>query len=168
METLLESSEEEYHLIPPLPLSVPVISSHWNRDGSTQTKETLSSSHALRQLQEGTQAKAQLEWRLALELEGLAKNYEDQWEGLAKSFENQWFRLVQGQEDQWSRMAEQMDTTSRGVLSQLSQANSVRLLPWFLSTAAQSGAGPICSVSKALTSELQGTTTSSINKQPSM
>ena len=30
------------------------------------------------QLQEVTQAKAHVEWRLALKLEGLAKNYEDQ------------------------------------------------------------------------------------------
>ena len=59
--------------VPPLPLSVPIISSHSNRDASTQTKEALSFSLALRQLQEVMQAKAQLEQRLALELEGLTK-----------------------------------------------------------------------------------------------
>ena len=96
---------------------------------STQTEEVLNFSLTLRQLQEVTQAKAQLEWRLALELEGLAKNYEDQWEGLAKSYEDLQFRMVWGQEDKWFRMAEQIDTTFREVLSQLSQANSVRLLP---------------------------------------
>ena len=37
---------------------------------------------------------------MALKLEGLDKNYEDQQ-----------FRMVQEQEDQWTRMAEQMDTT---------------------------------------------------------
>ena len=52
-----------------------------------QTKGVLSFSLALRQLQEATQAKAQLEWGLALKLEGLTKNYE-----------NQWFRMVQKQE----------------------------------------------------------------------
>ena len=93
----------------------------------TQTEEVLGFSLALRQLQEVTQAKAQVEWRLALKLEGLAKNYEDQQ-----------FRMVQEQEDQdqWTRMAEQMDTTFREVLSQMIQSDVVRLLPWFLSAAA--------------------------------
>ena len=69
METLWESSAEEHHLSSPLPLSVLIVSSHSNRDASTQTKETLSFSLALRQLQEVTQTKVQLEWRLALKLE---------------------------------------------------------------------------------------------------
>ena len=64
--------------VPPLPLSVPIISSHSNRDMSTQAEEVLSFNLALRQLQEATQAKAQPEWRLALKLEGLTKNYKDQ------------------------------------------------------------------------------------------
>ena len=117
-----------------------------------QTEEAFSFSLALRQLQEATQAKAQLEWRLALKLEGLAKNYEDQQ-----------FRMLQEQEDQWTRMAEQMDNTFREALSQMSQTDMVKLLPWFFSAIARSGAGPTCSVSEALTavttSELQGTTT---------
>ena len=45
-----------------------------------------------------------------------------------------------------------MDTTFREVLSQMSQTDSVRLLLWFLSAAAMSGAGPTCSVSEVLTS----------------
>ena len=151
VETLWESSEEEHHLSPSLPLSVPIVSSHSNRDASTQTEEVLSFSLALRQLQEATQVKAQHEWRLALKLEGLAKNYEDQQ-----------FRIVQEQEDQLTMMTEQMDTTFREVLSHMNQADSVRLLPWFLSTAAKSGAGPTCSVSEAITSittsKLEGTT----------
>ena len=64
--------------VPSLPLSVPIVSSHSNRDVNMQTEEVLSFSLALRQLQEITQAKAQLEWRLALELEGLVKSYKDQ------------------------------------------------------------------------------------------
>ena len=55
-----------------------------------------------------------------------------------------------------------MNTTFRKVLSHVSQANSVRLLPWFLSATAKSGADPACSVSEVLTavttSELKGTT----------
>ena len=43
-----------------------------------QTEEALDFSLTLRQLQEVTQAKAQLDWRLALKLEGLSRNYEDQ------------------------------------------------------------------------------------------
>ena len=105
---------------PPLPLSVPIISSHSNRDVNTQTKEAFGFRLALRQLQEVTQAKAQLEWRLALKLEGSAKSYEDQQ-----------FRMYQGQEDQWTRMAGQMDTTFREVLSQMSQTDSARLFHGF-------------------------------------
>ena len=88
-ETLWESSEEEHHLSPPFPLSIPIVSSHSNRDTRMQTEEVLGFSLVLRQLKEVTQAKASLEWMLALELEGLAKNYEDQKEGLAKSYEDQ-------------------------------------------------------------------------------
>ena len=135
METLWESSEEVYCLSLPLLLSVTIISSHSNKDVSVQSKEVLCFSLALRQLQEVTQAKAQLEWRLALKLEGLAKNYEDQQ-----------LRMVRRQEDQWTMMAEQMDTTFREVLSQMSQADLVRLLPWYLSVTAKSGAALTCSV----------------------
>ena len=53
----MESSEEE-HLSDHLQLSVLLISSHSNRDVSAKTKEVLSFSLALRQLQEATQAKA--------------------------------------------------------------------------------------------------------------
>ena len=109
VETLWKSSEEEHHLSHPLPLSVPIVSSHFHRDVSTQTEEVLSFSLASRQLEEATQAKAQLEWGLALKLEGLTKNYEDQQ-----------FRMVQKQEDLQTRMAEQRNTTFREVLSQMS------------------------------------------------
>ena len=116
-----------------------------------QTKEMLSFSLTLRQLQEVIQAKAQPEWRLALELEGLAKNNKAQQ-----------FRMAQRQEDQWTGKAEQMDTTFREVLSQMSQADLVKFLPWFLSATAKYATGPTCSVSEALTSittsELKGTT----------
>ena len=64
METLWESLEEEHHLSLPLPLSVPIISSHSNRDKSAQTEEVLGFSLSLRQLQAVTQAKDQLEWGL--------------------------------------------------------------------------------------------------------
>ena len=76
--TLWQSSEEEHHLSHLLPLSVPIISPHSNIDGRAQTKEALSFSLALRQLQEAIQAKAQLEWGLARELEGPMKDHEDQ------------------------------------------------------------------------------------------
>ena len=69
--------------------------------------------------------------------------------------EDQWTRMVQKQEVQWARMAEQVDTTFREVLFQMSQANSVRLLPWFLSATASSSAGLSCSVSETLTTVMQ-------------
>ena len=49
--------------------------------------------------------------------------------------------MAQDKEDQWDRM--------RNVLSQMSQDNSARLLPWFLSTAANPSAGAIHSLSEA-------------------
>ena len=91
METLWESSEEKHHLSP-LSDCQSSLSPHSNRDATAQTEEVLGFSLPLRQLQEATQAKAQLEWRLALELEGLIKNYEEQQ-----------FRIVQKQGDQWTR-----------------------------------------------------------------
>ena len=130
METLWESSEEEHHLSHTVPLSVPIVSSHSSGDMSVQTKEALGFSLALRQLQAVNQVKAQLEeWGLVLELEGLTKNHEDQWPIRTQEQEDQQTRMVQKQEVQWARMAEQVDTTFREVLSQMIQANSVRLLP---------------------------------------
>ena len=73
-----------------------------------------------------TQAKSQLELELLLIQEELAPK----------------------QEDQWAMMAEQGDISFREVLSQVSQANLVRLLPWFLFSAANPGAVPIYSVSE--------------------
>ena len=73
METLWESSEEEHHLSHPVPLSLPIISSHSNRDTSMQTEEVLNFNLSLRQLQAVTQAKAQLEWGLVLKLQGLMR-----------------------------------------------------------------------------------------------
>ena len=63
--------------------------------------------------------------------------------------------MAKKQKDQWARIAEQGDTTFREVLSQVSQANLVRLLPWFLFTAANPGAVPICCVSETLTTIMQ-------------
>ena len=118
METLWESSEEKHHLSYPLPLSVPIVSSYSNRNVSVQTEEVLGFSLALQQLQEATLANAQFERELALKVQVLTKNYEDQQ-----------FRMVQKQEDHWTRMAEQIDTTFREVLSQKSCTDSMRLLP---------------------------------------
>ena len=69
--------------------------------------------------------------------------------------EEQQSRMIQKEEDQWARMAEQVNTTIREVLPQMSQADLVRLLPWFLSIVASSSAGPKCSVSEALAAIMQ-------------
>ena len=89
METLQESSEEDAYLSPSFATVSPHHLLQSNRDVSVQTKEVFGFSLALRQLQEVTQAKAQLEWRLALELEMLDKNYK-----------YQQFEMVWEQEDQ--------------------------------------------------------------------
>ena len=52
-------------------------------------------------------------------------------------------------------MAEQVDTTFREVLYQMSQVNLVRLLPWVLFTVANPITGPVCSMSEALASDMQ-------------
>ena len=101
-EALWVSSGEGHHLSPLIPLSVFTSSFHSNRDVGLQTKEALSFNMALRQLQVFIQVRTQLEQELA-----------------------------ENQEDQWAKMAEQVDTTFREVLSQMSQADSVRLFPGF-------------------------------------
>ena len=78
VNTLWESSEEEHCFSSSLPLSVPIVSSHSYRDARMQTEQVIGFSLALRQLQEATHTRAQLEWRMALKPEGLLKNYEDQ------------------------------------------------------------------------------------------
>ena len=84
----------------PVPLSVPIISSHSNRDASFQNKEAFCFSLALRQLQAVTQAMTQLEQELVLKLEGLARNHEDQWAKMTEEQEGQQTRMAQKQEDQ--------------------------------------------------------------------
>ena len=74
----MEELRRGVSFVPSLPLSVPTVSSHSNRDARMQTEEVLSFSLTLTQLQEANQAKAQLEQSLALKLDGLAKNYKDQ------------------------------------------------------------------------------------------
>ena len=63
-----------------------------------------------------------------------------------------------------------MDITFREVLSQMSQADLVRLLPWLLSATAKSRAGPKCSMSEAftsiITSELGCTTAPALMSSP--
>ena len=102
-----------------------------------------------------TQAKSQLEWELLLE-----------WEELAQTQVDQWVRMAKKYEDQWTRMAEQGDTTFREVLSQVSQANLVRLLPWFLFTAANPGAVPIYYMSETLTTVVQPGADASVDTTP--
>ena len=63
--------------------------------------------------------------------------------------------MAKKQEEQQARMGEQGDTTFRMVLSHVSQANSVRLLPWFLSTATNPCAVLIHSVSETHTTVMQ-------------
>ena len=125
-EALWENSDEDHCLSPFIPLSVPIASFHSHRDAGSQTKEALSFNVPLRQFQAVTQARTQLEWELA-----------------------------RNQEDQLAKMAEQVNTTFKEVLSQISQAHLVRLLPWFLSATTSPGAGPVCSVIEALTTVMQ-------------
>ena len=103
----------------------------------------ISFSTALRQLQGATQAKTQLEWELLLKWEGLSRTHKDQQTRVTKEQEDQQARRTKEQEDYQARMTKQVDTTFREVLSQMSEANLVRLLPWFLSATANSTAGPI-------------------------
>ena len=119
-EALWDSFVEGHPLSSMMLLSVPAASSHTNRDTSSQTEEALGFSTALRQLQMVTQTKSQLEQKLLLK-----------WEDLAQKQEDQQARMAKKQEDQWARIGEQGDTTFKKDLSQVSQANSVRLLHGF-------------------------------------
>ena len=59
------------------------------------------------------------------------------------------------QEDHWARAQEQLDTTFREVLSQVSPADLVRLLIWLLSTADNPCAVLTCSVGEVLAATMQ-------------
>ena len=144
MDTLWESSEEKHCLSNPFPLSVPIVSSHSNRDMSMQTEEALGLSLDFKAVTSSYTGQCSARMELVLKLESLTKNYEDQWS-----------RMVQKQEVQQTMIDEQVDTTFKEVLSQMSQADLVRLLPWFLSVTASSHAGPTHSVSEALTTIVQ-------------
>ena len=58
-------------------------------------------------------------------------------------------------EDQRVRMAEEVDATFWEVFSETSSTDSVRLLPWCISTATNPGAIHICYMSEALATTIQ-------------
>ena len=156
-EDTVEELRRGASFVPPLPLSVPIVPSHSNRDTNMQTKEVLGFSLALRQVQKVTQSSV---WMKADPCTG-------------RVGQKLWGPAIQdgsGTRGPTDQDAEQMDTTFREVLSQMSQANSVRLLPWSLSTSAMSSAGPTHSVIEALTSittsELEGTTAPVLMSSP--
>ena len=132
-------------------LFVSSVSSHSHRDGGSQTKEVISFSAALRGLQGATQAKPWLEQELLLKWEGLSRNHKDQQTIITKEQEDYQAMMTKEQEDQWARMTRRIDNTFREVLSQVSQADSMRILPWFLSTAANPRTDQVHSVKEALT-----------------
>ena len=114
-------------------LPVPGTFSHCNKDESTNTAKTFDFGLTLRQLQSVTPAKAQLNRELHHEQEKLAEE----------------------QADQWARMQQHLNTTFREGLFHVSPAYWVRLLPWFLSTAANPCAVLTCSMGEAFTTAMQ-------------
>ena len=149
-EALWESSEEDHCLLDPVLLSVTSSPFFLHQQESSQTEEGPSLRPALVQLQSVTQARAQLEWELAYEWEGLARKYEDQQTKLATKHEHQRATMAAKHEEWWARMGEEVDTTFWKVFSETSSIDSVRLLPWCVS-----GALLACYKSEALATTVQ-------------
>ena len=82
---------------------------------------------ALQWLQDYNQAKAQLECELGEQAQKLAHKYDDQWTKLAKKHE--W---------KWVKMTQEGNTAFLEVFAMASPAESVKLLPWCISSAVPS------------------------------
>ena len=153
-EALWESSVEDHHLSSLVLLSAPTAPPCPNKDKISQTNEGLDFSTALRQLQVATQLKSQLKWEL------LCKQHEQNMredELIAREIDKisvntaEWKeKLAEKQEDLWARVQEQLDITFREILSEVSPADSVRLLTWLLSIADNPCAVPAHSIGEVL------------------
>ena len=110
------------------------IASHPHWEEAFQTEEGPGFHLALKQLQCISQAKVQLEWVLAHEVEGLTRKYEDQQ-----------IRLARKHKKQRAQMAEEADTAFQEVFSETSSADLVKLLPWYISSAV-----PLCYMNEVL------------------
>ena len=79
---------------------------------------------ALKLLQDANQARAQLECELVQETQELAWKYN-----------NKWIKQARKHKRQWAWMIEQTDASFQEVFSQVSSADSIKLLPWCISAA---------------------------------
>ena len=59
------------------------------------------------------------------------------------------------QEEWWARMEEEVDTTFQEVFLEMSLMDSIRLLPWCISTTSSPGALPPCYMREALATAVQ-------------
>ena len=66
-----------------------------------------------------------------------------------------WTRLATKHEDWWARIAEEVGTTLFEVFSKTNSTDSVRLLPWCISTVASPGTIPMHYMSEALATTVQ-------------
>ena len=158
-EALWESSVEKHHLSSLVTLLAPPAPPCTKKDESSQTDGALDFSTALRQLQAVTEAKSQLKQEL---LHKQQKQHMREDKLIAREIgkipanATEWReKLAEKQEDLWARMWEQLDTTFREALSQVSPANSVRLLTWLLSIADNPCAVPTCSMGEVLVATVQ-------------
>ena len=85
------------------------------------------------------QARAQAGCELARETQELASRYD-----------NRQIKLARRHERQWAQMVKQADATFLEVFSQVSSANSIKLLPWCISSAAL-----LCYMSEVLATGVQ-------------
>ena len=138
-EALWQISEEEHCLSGLISLSVPLSSPHPHQVEGTQTGGGSGFHPVLKLLQDINQARAQLECELVQETQELAKRYDDRQIKQAR-------RHKRG----WAQMVKQTDTTFQVVFFQASLANSIKLLPWCISSTV-----PLCYMSRALATTMQ-------------
>ena len=143
VSTLLRGMGEKLRrgvlLSDPISLSVPSSAPHPCQKEGTQMEEGLDFHPPLKHLQGINQARAQLECELAQEAQGLARQYHE-WQ----------IKLARRHEIWQAQMAKEVDATFQEVFSQASLTDSIKLLPWCISSTF-----PLCYMSEALATTMQ-------------
>ena len=141
-EVLWKCSKESCHLSNPVSLSMPSPAPAPHLEEGVQMEGKLGYNPALQCLQDFNQARAQLE----------SKQSED----AQKLDHNAWhIKMKRRQEQEWARIDQEGDYTFQEVFSMISLANSIKFLPWCISTSV-----PLHHMDDTLvTTEQQGETT---------
>ena len=136
---LWKSSEEEHCLSNLVLLSIPLSALHPHLEEGTQMEKGSGFHPALKHLQDTNQSRGQLECELVQETQELVQRYN-----------NKQIKQARRHQRWWAQMIKQTDATFQEVFSQVSLADSIKLLPWCISTAV-----PLCYVSGMMATAMQ-------------